>query len=437
MLDRWFVVLPSPETDALADRGYSGPMPPYADEDFASPLRSNPATLADPWPMWSALREAGSVVEIDGVYWVTRYEDVRRLKADFKRLSNDPRGSASFSDPLRATMTPAQPEAYDELNRFGDLFLVRADGARHDRLRRVAQRVFTPRRIAELEAKTTEFVAVSLDELARRPIADMMELAYQVPLMIIGELLGVPAADRAQIKDWSDTWFEFRYVADDRIVESAEAGRNFRAYVEEMISAHRSGSTDSDLLTALMTAEQDDRLSSDELAAMFFVLLFAGHETTTNLIGTGLLELLRHRDQWEQLCRDPDRTPAAVEELLRFVSPVQWDIRVAVEDVDVEEARVPAGSMVMVAVAPANRDPRVYSDPDDLDIARPPSPPHLAFGFGPHYCLGASLARLEAGIAFRALATRFPHMELATDELVWRGAAQLRGLAALPVPLQP
>jgi cytochrome P450 len=188
-------------------------------------------------------------------------------------------------------------------------------------------------------------------------------------------------------------------------------------------------------VTALMQAQEGDRLADQELTAMFVVLLFAGHETTTNLIGIGLVELLRHRDQWERLCADPSLAASATEELLRWVTPVQWLGRVVTEPFELEGVRLERGQSVFPILAAANRDPEAFADPNRLDITRPDARNHLALGFGPHFCIGNALARLEGTVAFGTLARRFPELELAEDELGWRGNAMLRGLTALPVRL--
>jgi cytochrome P450 len=184
-------------------------------------------------------------------------------------------------------------------------------------------------------------------------------------------------------------------------------------------------------------AHEGDRLADQELTAMFVILLFAGHETTTNLIGNGLVELMRHRDQWERLCADPSLVPAAVEELLRWVTPVQWLGRVATEPFELEGVQIEAGQTVFPILAAANRDPAAFRNPERLDISRPDAKNHLALGFGPHFCIGNALARLEGTVAFATLARRFPGLELADEHLGWRGNAMLRGLEALPVRLGP
>jgi cytochrome P450 len=398
-------------------------------------LAAAPDAIADPWPIWHGLRERGPVVEAAGAYWITRHAEVKAVFRDDVRFSSDARRQGTRADHLRSQMTSAQRSAFDELAEFRSLFVVMTDGAAHDRLRRIAHRAFTPRRIAELEAATTRYVTQLLDELAEQDEPDLMQLSFRLPLMIIGDLLGVPDADRRQIKEWSDTWYEHATTPDDRIFRSLRAMRDFRAYVEAMLDEHRTAPDVTSLVAALVGAEHDERLTADELAAMFFVLIFAGHETTTNLIGTGTYELLRNRSQWELLRADPARTPQAVEELLRHVSPVQWNNRLALVDVTVGDTTIPAGATVLPSPACANRDERVFEEPDRLDLRRRDAGQHLAFGFGKHFCLGASLARLEAAVAIGALATRFPQLELATDTVTWRGAPSLRGLAALPVRL--
>jgi cytochrome P450 len=397
------------------------------------------SVLADPWPLWHGLREASPVAEHASVHLVLRYGDVKAVLRDRERFSNDSFRRGSHAEHTRSLLSDKGRQAYDEMWDFQALFVVATDGEQHDRLRRIAHRAFTPRRIGELEAATTRYVDRIVTSLAERGEGDLMELAFRVPLMIICDLLGVPLADQELIKQWSSTWNVNRAALDDRVIVAWDAMKEFRAYVESMLDEHRRAPNASNLVAALMGAEQDERLTPDELAAMFWVLLFAGHETTTNLIGNGLLELLRHRDQWELLAADPSLATAAVEELLRFVSPVQWVHRLAIEDVELDGCMIPDGATVYPVVASANRDPNVFSEPDRFDIHRADGVQHVGFGFGTHFCLGASLARLEAKIAFQTFATRFPRLELSADpdSLTWGGGAQLRGLTALPVRLGP
>jgi cytochrome P450 len=407
------------------------------DERLAALFAGDQEPLADPWPLWRDLREAMPVAEYASAHLVLRYDDVKAILRDRDRLSNDAFRRGSHADHVRSLLSDEARRAYDEMWEFQAMFVVATDGETHDRLRRIAHRAFTPRRIAELEAATSRYVDRVVSSLAGTEQADLMELAYRVPLMIICDLLGVPLADQELIKEWSNVWNVNRSAADDRVIDAWNAMKEFRAYVESMLEEHRRAPDAGTLVSALMGAEQDERLTSDELAAMFWVLLFAGHETTTNLIGNGMLELLRRPDQWRLLCDDPASAAAATDEVLRFVSPVQWTHRVAVEEIDVGGHLIPDGASVYPVVASANHDPAAFADPDRLDLRRTDGAQQIAFGFGTHFCLGAALARLEGTIAVRTLASRFPAIELAADTFRWRGGAQLRGLAALPVRLGP
>jgi cytochrome P450 len=405
---------------------------------FADLMTSRPAAIADPWPLWRELRETAPVLELGPAFAVTRHADVKAILRDPARFSSDSNRRGTRAAELRSRLDEEQRRAFDEVYDFQGRFVVATDGEAHDRLRRIAHRAFTPRRIAELEAAADRYVDELVDELAQEPVVDLMQLAYRLPLMLIADLLGVPHADRSLIKGWSDRWGRNRGGAETGpLMDAHTAMVEFRAYVEAMIADHRRTPGQTDLVGALLGAEQDERMSAVEIAGMFFVLLFAGHETTTNLIGTGLFELLRNRDQWAKLCADPAGvSPAATEELLRYVTPVQWLNRVATEPVEIAGTAIPEGATVLLLLASANRDPEVFASPGTLDLSRTDAGRHVALGFGPHFCLGASLARLEGRIAFRTLAARFPETELITDAITVEGNAKLRRLQALEVTFQ-
>jgi cytochrome P450 len=253
--------------------------------------------------------------------------------------------------------------------------------------------------------------------------------------MIIADLLGVPPADREQIHRWSDTIGRNRGGTEPGPLMDAHAAMlEFHAYVEAMLVEHR-GRPVGGLVSSLVDAEQQESLTAKELAVMFQMLLFAGHETTTNLIGSGLLALLSNPCEWRALHAHPELVPNAVEELLRYVTPVQHSSRVALVDVEIAGTAIRAGTTVRLLTAAANRDPEVFVDPDRLDVRRENARDHLALGFGLHFCLGASLARLEGALALGRIAERFPELELATDDLHWTGSATLRRLESLPVSL--
>jgi cytochrome P450 len=215
-----------------------------------------------------------------------------------------------------------------------------------------------------------------------------------------------------------------------------EAVHEFRAYLSAIVDAHREDpSSVSPLVASMLDAEQDERLSLDELVAMFANLSFAGHETTANLISIGIVELLLHNEQWRLLSDDPSLAAGATEELLRWVTPVQFIRRMVAEELEVAGEHAEAGQTVLLLLAGANRDPDVFADSESLDITRGDAREHLSFGFGPRYCLGVSLARMEGEIAFRRLAERHPRLQLADEPLEWHGAAMLRRLKRVPVRL--
>ena len=399
-------------------------------------VRSEPEAMAGSFELFAELREAAPVHEFETMALVTRHADVKPLIRDGMRYSNASRRLGSWAERNRARLPEAARPAFDAVTAFEALYVSRTDGDVHARLRRIAHRAFTPRRIAELEQRTREYVDEFLRAMAGEDEPDLMDLAYRLPLMLIADLLGVPQQDRELIHEWSSKLGRNRGgVEEDPLLEADAAMGEFRAYVDAMLVEHRRAPEPGDLVSALVDAEQDERLGSDELAAMFVVLLFAGHETTTNLIGVGMQGLLEQRRQWEALCADPSLAGAATEELLRWVTPVQFGNRLPLVDVEIAGHTVPAGKTVIPLHGSANRDPRVFADPDAIDIKRPNAGQHVALGFGPHFCLGASLARLEGRIALEQLATRHPGMEPAGDGVEWCGNASLRRLRELKVRL--
>jgi cytochrome P450 len=319
------------------------------------------------------------------------------------------------------------------------MYLVRNDGDEHRRLRGTANRVFTPHRISAMRESIERYTNDFLDEVNADDVIDFLPtLAYRLPLMAIADMLDLPIDYREQIHEWSNQLGRNRGGDNtEALIIAAQAVRDFRHYIEEVLIPLRTAGHGSDLISALLDAEESDRLRPEELTAMIVVLLFAGHETTTNLLSVGVLELMRHRDQWELLCDNPAMSGQATEELLRFVSPVQWINRVAVMDFEVDGYAVKKGQTVFPILAAANRDPEVFEDPERLDLSRADASKHLALGFGPHSCLGNTLVRLEGSVVFEALARRFPSMELVEPNPGWRGNAMLRAMTELPLLLAP
>jgi cytochrome P450 len=396
------------------------------------------ATRNDPYPLFESMRARCPVHQVrlaDGhdAYLVLGHDAARQAL-------RDPR----FSKDMLAAMAH-DPDVVDEGLPGPDFarHMLAVDGEDHARLRRLVARAFVPSRIAALEPSIERIAHELLDELeAAGPdaVVDLVAgFARPLPFRVISELLGVPEPDRAILADafavlfqpWSGSPPPAAVAASDAIVDR----------LEHLVAVHREHPAD-DLVGVLVTAsDDDDRLTEQELLSSLFQLIVAGHDTTTSLIGNGVVELLQHPDQLRQLQGDPTLMAAAVEELIRFAAPVPHaTFRVTTEAVALDGVEIPAGRQVLVGLAAANRDPEIFPDPTTLDISREPVP-HLGFGHGVHFCLGAPLARAEGRIAFAALLTRFPHLSLAVDrgELRWRhgDGLVLRGLNELPVHLRP
>ena len=390
----------------------------------------DPEVLADPYPLYHRLRAE------DPVHWdpylhawvVTRYADVVTV---FQRFSADrtptPEGLAALG---LETLAPIARVMVRQM-----LFL---DPPAHGRLRGLASKAFTPRRVEALRSHVQAITDGLLDS-ARAVGAGRMDLiadlAYPLPAIVTAEMLGVPASDRDQLKAWSEDFAEvlgnFQHNPDraPRVLRSvAEMG----AYFRDAVRDHRVRPRD-DLISAFLAAEQDgDRLSEEEIVANLIVVMVGGQETTTNLIGNGLLTLLRHPDELEKLRADLSLIPSAVEELLRYESPSQHTARLAPDDVELGGKHIRKRQAVIVVMGAANRDPERFPDPDRLDLARTDNR-HVAFAWAAHFCFGAPLARLEGQIAFDTVLRRLPDLRLEPSPLVWRENLGLRGLTALPV----
>jgi vitamin D3 1,25-hydroxylase len=382
------------------------------------------AFWSDPYPAYAALREAAPVREVrlpDGPVWLlTRYADVRAAFTD-PRFSKDWRWTLP---PEQRAAAPATPTP----------MMILMDPPDHTRLRKLVGRSFTARRMAELRPRVEQIAAELLAGLPAEGEVDLMaRYAFLLPVQVICELLGVPAQDRDDFSAWSSVM-----VDDSPGEEKVAASSRLAEYLGALIERKRTEPDDALLSALAAVSEADgDRLSAEELVAMAMLLLIAGHETTVNLVGNGVLALLTHPDQLALLRERPELLPAAVEEFLRFDSPVaNAPMRFAAEDVEVDGATVPAGAVVMLGLAAANRDPDRFTDPASLDLTRDASG-HVAFGHGLHFCLGAQLARIEGEVAIGALLVERPDLALAVDpaELVHRRSSLVRGLTALPVDL--
>ena len=309
----------------------------------------------------------------------------------------------------------------------------------HTRIRRLLSKAFTPRRIEELVDTTQSLVDTMLDGIEDRGRLDVIpDLAFPLPFAVISRMLGMPEDDSESVRDWSHTLVQVLepMLAPEELAKVMIAGENLRGRVTEVIEEKRKKPAD-DLLSALIAVEeQGDRLSEEELLDQVMLLYIAGHETTVNLIGNGMLALLRNPEQLNKLVKTPQLIDNGIDELLRFDSPVQFTRRVALADIEIDGNSVAAGSMIFAMLGSANHDPEHFGpNADELDLARLEAPHHLSFGGGIHHCLGAVLARMEGRIGIGSLVQRFPNMELTDEPAKWNQRLVLRGLDSLPVSI--
>jgi cytochrome P450 len=382
----------------------------------------------DPTPELAAIRDTAGVSEVVNafgmkVYLVTRYEDVKEVLSDYEKFSNGrPPG---FVLPG----APVMPEEEQASARAGNLLGL--DPPEHQRLRRMLTPEFNFRRIKRMEPRITQIVDDHLDamEAGGAPADLVADFALPIPSLVICELLGVPYEDRADFQARSGRQLDLSLPIPERM-DLARAGREYMHSLVDRARAHPG----EDVL-GMLVGKHGEELTDDELVGIAGLLLLAGHETTSNMLGLGTLALLRHPDQLAAVRDDPDAVGPAVEELLRWLSIVQTSIpRITTTDVEVAGVMIPAGQLVFASLPAGNRDPEFTSTPDVLDIHRG-APGHLAFGHGVHHCLGAPLARMEMRIAWPALFRRFPELALAEefDEVQFRSFNFIYGLRSLAV----
>ncbi len=390
--------------------------------------------IADPHPYFAALRADDPVRwnEKYRAWFIHRYDDVLAALKD-PRFSSERIGPAydRLSDEQKAQRQPT----YDILMDW----LVFRDPPDHTRLRRLVSRAFTPRAVEAWRDRIIAVVNHLIDDLATTARFDLIQdFAYPIPAVVIAEMMGVPSEDRDRFKDWSDDVMILVFGArgvGDRRARAQQGLVELAGYLGELVAHYRRHPTDNIISNLVEASEGDDSLEDPEIVANCVLFLFGGHETTTNLIGNGMRVLLDHPDQLERLRNDPSLVKPAVEEILRFDGPSKMEVRTLVEEVRMRDKTLPAGDMVYLVQHAANRDPEVFDEPDRFDVAREPNN-HIGFGFGLHFCLGASVARLEGTIALEALVRRLPNLELGPDPEVWVPTMLSRGLEHLPVTLR-
>lgn len=392
----------------------------------------SPAAKANPYPAFSLLRSTDPVHRLEmedgrSTWLITRYEDALAILKDQR-----------FVKDFRSLLTPEQLEqvqgnAYQMMNSH----MLSFDPPDHTRLRALVNLSFTPRLVEQWRTRIQAITDELIDAIQAQgnTEVDLIDtFAFPLPITVITEMLGVPSEDRVKFRTWSNALLDGAGQP-----ENFERMRGqmfeFAAYLLNQIEIKRQQTTD-DLIGRLIQSEADgDKLNETELISMIFLLLVAGHETTVNLIGNSILALLQHPRQMQQLKEDPSLIKTAIEEFLRFHSPVSMGTnRWAGEDLEFGGKQMCRGDAVLVSLAAANHDPQEFTHPDDLDLARKENR-HLAFGMGIHYCLGAPLARLEGQIAINTLLSRMPNLRLAVEpeQLIWRPSMLLFGLSKLPV----
>ncbi|TAJ20528.1 MAG: cytochrome P450 [Dehalococcoidia bacterium] len=379
----------------------------------------------DPVPTYEALREGDPVhySQILKGWVVSRYEDIDAVLRDHKRFSN-------------AARLPEAAQVAADPNFAPSMLLV--DQPDHTRLRSLVNHAFTPKAIDAIRPRIEAFTDELIEAVGDAKRFDLMQaIAIPLPVAVISDMIGIPQADRARFKTWSDAVARSLEptMSPAELTEATHAREALRQYFGPLIEERRATPQD-DLISALVRAEEEgDRLSHNEVISTLNLLLIAGNETTTNLIGNGMLALLRHPDALAHVAHHPEAIEAAVEEMLRFDSPVQVNGRTALQDLEIGGQHIARGQRVVVLQGAGNHDPHHYAAPDTFDVTRGGEhgdKSHLAFGRGIHHCLGAPLARMEAQIVFPRILAKWPHITLATEPR-YRDNVVLRGLTALEV----
>ncbi len=392
----------------------------------------DPATLADPYPLFVRMRDE------DPCHWsprlrawvLTRYDDVKRVCLDKDLLSSN------RLKPFFAAMPPPEAERIAHIIRYLSLWMVFTDPPDHTRLRRLTSKVFSAKAMQAMRPQVQDISAWLLDRIAERDEFDFIaEYAGPLPCLVIMAMLGVPREHLAQVKRMSDDMALFvgsSRVAAEKYDTAEAATQEMAAYFRDLIEARRREPAQ-DLLSELVhLRDGDDRLSDDELVATCILMLFAGHETTTNHIANGMRALIRFPGELRRLQQDPTLAPAAVEELLRYDGPQGAQVRIVAQPHVLHGKQLEVGQRMFIMLNAANRDPRAYPDPDRLDLLRD-GVPHLTFGFGQHICLGFPLARTEGEVAFPMVLERFRDIELVGDEPEWINSLVFRGMHRMPV----
>jgi cytochrome P450 len=399
----------------------------------------DPGWASDPFPLYAELRERAPIHRNDMGFWVmARHADCLAVLRD-RRASSDSMNMAEGGAPARVRRPIAEDNSMDAGMVAMRPFLFR-DPPDHTRLRGLVAKAFTPKVVESLREPTQRMVDDLLDAAIEAGDVDLLaDFAYPLPVRVICDLLGVPVADQYRFKGWSEALargMDPDFLLSDEVIQArAEAVMQFAQYFFQLL-AERRKSPGTDLLSRLVQVEDGGTvLSETEMLSTCILLLVAGHETTVNLIAGGTLALLRHPDQLERFRTDPGVHRSGIEEMLRYVSPVQLTVRTMTEACEFGGVELAAGDFVMLLIASGNHDEAQFDDAERFDITRTPNN-HLGLGFGIHHCLGAPLARMETQVALSSLVRRAPDLALATDQVTYKSNVVLRGMEALPVSMR-
>lgn len=395
---------------------------------------ADPELLLNPGPLYARLHEEAPAFQYGAMVVLSSFDYVDRMFRHSRQFTQDFYDNGSHAEELKARVPADIRAEYDELAEFDRLFVWSMGGANHRRIRAIISPGFTPRQVARLE----EVVTAQCDELitaaaARGEFDLMSDVAVRLPLLMVSWLLGVPPSDMEVIHGWAMKWGEFQGRTNlNSVVPWHAALQEARTYCDEVLERFGTEPPEADLAKALMTAYGSGQMSRDELLAQFMGMLFAAHETTTNLIANGMRTLLSHPEQWKALCEDPSLAADAVEEVLRYEPPDRFSPRVTQTPATFGDISVDVGESVCSLLGAANRDPKRFSAPDTFDIRRSDKK-HIAFAAGTKYCPGAPLARLEGRVAYEMFATRMPDLRLTATEFEPLPVTIMNGVRSVPV----
>jgi len=408
------------------------------DEEITAFFSADPATIAWPYPMYDRWRQGSGVVRWhDGpATLITRYADVKDVMAGKYPIKQNAYRFGELAEGTISRLPMEQHDVFFKVLDFESHFLSRKDGDEHQRLRRIAARAFSARRIELLRESVQRHVDDLIEEMQGESQPDIkLHLANKLPVRVIVDLIGVPQSDRELIWEWSEAVGRLFSLDEKSLREADEAIDAFRDYVGATVQKVRRTGEGPELAKLMLDSREEEVMTEDELVAMYLLILFGGSETTTNLLGNGFLDLQRHRDQWDLLRENPDLVAGAMDELMRYDSPHHYLPRVVAEDFELHGTTLRAGQTAIIVMGAANRDEAKFPDPDRLDVTRPNKREHLSLAFGAHHCLGAALARLEGDVVFSTLLRRFPEARLLDDQPAYAGSAMLRAIQSLPTDL--